>query len=920
MRTSTPLAFLLAAALLATGGMAVPPAEASPKPMAVTERTLAPGGVVVARLANGLTVIVKPTRSAPVVCVRAYVRAGGIYEGEYLGCGISHLCEHLVAKGALSADDPRGDAGKIGQTRTIVSDIGGQSNASTGLAWTQYYISAAAGKAHDCIDLIAGWMARAAIEPEDFRREHGVVQRELELGKDDPDRQMWYAHAAAAFGTHPAAVPVIGYKKPLQKLTLEDVRRYHRRMYVPDNMVFVVVGDVDAEAALGRTRKAFARFARGRVADLSLPEIRPLSGVIRTVRPHADLKESLQEISFQSIPLLHEDLYALDVLGTILGSGETSRLNSKVRRQRRLVTSISCGSWTPSWGKGIFTISFRAAPDKADAAEKAVLDELRGVVAKGVTAAELARAKRQMAADFVYAQQSVESVSRRLGTDYLTTGDVSFSRNYTKRVQAVTADQVHRMARKYLTFDRMVITRLVPPEKFAATAAVGKVGAGSVTRTFRLRNGLRVVLHATDSVELAAMAFATKGGLLAEDQETNGLGSLMATLSTKGAGERSAEEIAEFFARAGGSISGSCGNNTMYWQASCLDDSFEPALAIFADVIQRPSFPEKELEILRPMHLAAIDRIEQDWFSELMRHFRGEFFGDAPYAMLSPGRRKVVQAATVKDLAAHHKTYVRGGNSVLAIFGHFDAAAAEKRIRRLFEPLPGGHVNLVIPPARTVRRSGETHVLTTQKKVAGVIVAAPGMKVDNLEDRFAITVLDTIISGYRLPGGWLHNELRGKQLVYVVHAYNWMGLAPGAFIVYAAGQPEKAPEVVRIIRRNLRRAAGYTPTQKEIDKAVNTILTADLLGNQSMASLAMSAALDELYGFGHDFRSKLEGHYARVTPADVARVARKYLSGGCVTVVATPKPELMKRAGKPKRRPPASAPSRPADAPARDAP
>jgi zinc protease len=904
------LSMLLTAAL-AIAGCAAPsepaalpttaPAKAEPAPLKVVQRADAPGGAVVARLENGLTVIVKPVHTAPVVCVRAYVRAGGLYEREYLGCGISHLCEHLVAKGALSEEAPGAEGAKIDQTRSIVSDIGGQSNASTSLACTQYYISAAAGKAMDCIDLVAGWMAHARIEAEDFRREHGVVQRELELEKDDPARQMWQAHAGDVFGGHPAGVPVIGYAEPLRKLTPEDVRTYHRRMYVPENMVFVVVGDVDGGAALGRAARAFAGFARTRVPELSLPEVRPLPGATRTVRPHGELKEVMQEISFQTVELLHADLHALDVLSTILGAGESSRLVSKLRRERRLVTSVSCASWTPSWGKGVFNVSFRAAPQNADEAERAVFDELRAVVEKGVTAAELARAKRQMIADFVYAQQSVESISAQLGGDYLATGDVTFSRSYTKRVEAVTAEQVHQAARRYFTFDRVAITRLVPPEQFAATAGGAKAGATSTTRTFRLPNGLRVVLHATDAVELVALAFATRGGLLVEGEATNGLGSLMTALSTKGAGGRSAEEIAEFFAQAGGGISGECGNNTFLWQASCLDDSFEKALAIFADVIQRPAFLPQELDILRPMQLAAIDRVQQSWFSELMQRFRGEFFGRTPYGMLSIGRKEVVKATSVEELAAHHRRCIRGGSSVLAIFGHFDPAAAEALVRRHFEPLPAGQVDLAIPPARKVAEAGELHLLRTQKKVAAVLVAASGMKVDNLQDRFAITVLDTIISGYELPGGWLHNELRGKQLVYVVHAYNWMGLAPGAFLVYAAGQPEKAPEVLRIIQQNLRRAARYTPTQQEIDRAVNTILTADLLGNQSMGSLAMSAALDELYGFGHDFRNKLESHYVKVTPADVARVARKYLSGGYVTVVTTPKPELIKQ-GQPEAR------------------
>ena len=123
-------------------------------------------------------------------------------------------------------------------------------------------------------------------------------------------------------------------------------------------------------------------------------------------------------------------------------------------------------------------------------------------------------------------------------------------------------------------------------------------------------------------------------------------------------------------------------------------------------------------------------------------------------------------------------------------------------------------------------------------------------------------------------------------------------LAPGGFITYAAGDPQKAPEILSIIKKNLRKAAGYTPTEAEIKRAVNVILTADLLRTQSMSSLAMSAATDELYGFGYDFRGKLEKIYSKITPADVSAVGKKYLSGGYFTAISTPSPELVESNGK----------------------
>ncbi len=859
-------------------------------PLTVIERSVSSGGEVTAKLSNGLVVIVKPVRTAPVVCVQSYVRAGGLYEREWLGCGISHLVEHLVAEGA-EHDMGAGTAEEAKQTSDRVQEIGGQSNAYTSMDHTCYYISAAAGKTNDCIDLIADWMARPEITQEDFDREHGVVQRELELGKDDPDRQMWQMFSDAAFGTHPAAVPVIGLAGPLSRLTRDDVLAYHARMYVPQNMIFVVVGDVDAEAVLDRCCEAFAGFESGKLPDLTLPEVQPTSGVRRIVCRHKEMKQVEETIGFHTIPLLHKDLYALDVLSYILSEGRSSRLVDKLDRRMKLVVSISSGSWTPSWGAGQFEISFRCEPQNVAAAEQAVLDELRSVIENGVTEEELARAKRQKHADMVYSQQTADSQAKTLATDYMSTGDIEFTRNYTRLIQSVTAEQVQLAAAKYFDFSNMIIARMVPADTETKAGDVKAVANGKA-EFFTLAGGLRVILQPTDA-GLVSMSYVSRGGLLLEDDKTNGLGNLMASLSTRGAGERTAEDIDKFFANAGGGISGSCGNNSFYWQATVLDDSFATALEILADVVQRPAYTQKELDIIRPKLLAALDSIGEDWGSELQKYFREQFFTNSPYGMLTLGNADVIKSATIEQIKAWHKKCTGAENSVLAIYGSFDPAGMKEKLEKLFPPAAAQQISLPDVAQRKVAEGGELHVLKTQKQIAAVMVAVPGMKVTDLEDCFAINVLDTIISGYQLPAGWLHNELRGKQLVYVVHAYNWAGLEPGAFCVYAAGQPENARQVVDIIKKNLARAASYTPSQKEIDQAVNVILTAELLGNQDMSSLAMSAALDELYGFGYDFRRKLEGYYRKITPADVRRVGEKYLGAAPVVVVTTPDPELL---------------------------
>jgi len=896
MRTFSKYSFfvVLFVAVWAAAQSATP---TRPAPLSIAEHSSTADGTIVATLSNGLTVIVKAKRTSPVVTVRAYVRAGGLYEREWLGCGLSHLTEHLVAKGAVHDMGEGMTAKQAKQTSDRVTAIGGQSNAYTSMAMTCYYISAASGKTNDCIDLISDWMARPEITVEDFRREHGVVQRELEMGKDSVTRQFWYHHMANCFRTHPAAVPVIGYAAPLSKLTRRDVIDYHGRMYVPQNMVICIVGDVKGEAVLKRACRALAGFARRRTPDLTLPEVPHFTGVRRMVCRHKAIKETMEAIAFQTIPLVHRDLYALDVLAYVLTRGGSSRLIRAIQRQQRLVTSINAGSWTPQWGRGVFDIQFRCEPNKADAAERAIFDQLKAIVDKGVTAEELQRAKRQKIADFVYSRQTADSIASSLATDYLSTGDVNFSRNYTKHIQAVTAEQVHQAARKYFNFDAMAITRMSPKAPAAATSAP-HAHQKHARRVFRLTNGMCVILQPAEA-GLVSMVYVTRGGVLAETGKTNGLGRLMAAMSTRGTKNYSAKKIDEFFDRAGGSISGKSGNNSFYWQATVLKDSSAEAMAIFADVILQPKFTKKELEILRPIMLSNIKKVDEDWTEQLHKFFRSKFFAASAYHMVPTGQEKVVKGATVKQIRKFHRKNIAGAKkSVLAVFGEFDPEKLTGQIEKLFDAniTAAKSIEVISKPRTLVSPDApaKLHVLKTDNKQAGIIVAAGGMTIDNVRDRLAMNVLDTVISGYNLPSGWLHTELRGKRLVYVVHAYNWAGLKPGAFVTYAGCEPQNAKQVVKIILKNLRRAAKYTPTQKEIDLAVNSILTAEVLQSQTMGDLAMSAALDELYGLGHDFHKKQEKLYRAITPKDVAAVAKRYLSGGFAVFVTTPRPELVK--------------------------
>ena len=468
-------------------------------------------------------------------------------------------------------------------------------------------------------------------------------------------------------------------------------------------------------------------------------------------------------------------------------------------------------------------------------------------------------------------QQSVESQAATLGSDYLSTGDAAFSADYTRRIQAVTAEQVRDVAQRYFTSDRMVVTRVTPPAAGAATLPAEARARPAPAEVFTLPNGLRVILQplpAGGGRGLVAMAMVTEGGLLLEDEQTNGLGSVMMALSTKGAGHLSADEIAKAFH----TISGECGNNTFFWQATVLDDQFLQALEVFGEVVLHPTFAPKELDILRPAQLAAIERVDQEWNSRLNKVFREQFFTGSPVRDAAGGRKDVVAAATAEQLAAHHRRCIKAGGSVLAICGQFDPAcgpAGGGADLRRHAPRARGHAAAATAPRRAQRES--RYVVTVpDQPVAGVIVARAGH--EGLRRRRPPGHRRAGHDHQRLPAAL---RLAARRAARASAWSTWStrttgpGLRPGRSSPSRPASRPTPARVIAIIKDDLAKAASYLPTQQEVDEAVNVILTAEMLENQSAASLAMSSALDELYGLGYDWRRRM-----------VAAVPRGHAAGG----------------------------------------
>ncbi|MDP6058379.1 MAG: pitrilysin family protein, partial [Pirellulaceae bacterium] len=264
-------------------------------------------------LPNRLLVIAQELQTAPVVSAQVWIKTGSIYEQDNAGAGLSHFLEHLVSGGTTKN---RSEA----ESNAILGSIGAQTNAGTGLSTVQYYVNTTAAHAAEAIELLSDWMQHSVISGDEFHRERDVIQREFQMGQGDPRRVLWKLTQTARYRFHPARYPTIGYLDEFLRIGRDEIYEFYRLMYVPNNMVFVVVGAIDKQQIVDQIARLWADSKPGDLPDLKFP-IEPPLVEARHLAGTADIKKSRLRLAWPGTRLGADGDYALDLLGVVLGQG-----------------------------------------------------------------------------------------------------------------------------------------------------------------------------------------------------------------------------------------------------------------------------------------------------------------------------------------------------------------------------------------------------------------------------------------------------------------------------------------------------------------------------------------------------------------------------------------------------------------------
>jgi zinc protease len=437
------------------------PAAAAPVPAANTATTadalkVTPPKLEVRehKLANGLDLLMYEDHSVPVATVDVWYHVGSKDEKKGRS-GFAHLFEHLMFKGSANLGPE--------EHKNFISSIGGRYNATTDFDRTLYFQTFPSNYLERVLWMEADRMRSLDISDENFKSERDVVKEERRLRVDNPPfGRLLEVVLDKTYTTHPYRIDTIGSMADLDAATVEDVRAFHSVYYVPNNATLVVAGDLNPEQTIRWAEKYFGDIPQGKPIPREIAKEPAQAAERRAVDYHPNTPLPAVVITYHVPEAVSRDIYALQVAGNILSSGESSRLYRRMVYEKQMAVEAG-GETIVLEDPGVFFFfSILQGGQKPEDGEKellAAVDRLRG---EPVSGAELVKAKNQFISQLVFGRQTGHDKADAIGYSKVILGDLSLVNRQLAEYQRVTAADVQRVANAYFKPENRTVVYMLP--------------------------------------------------------------------------------------------------------------------------------------------------------------------------------------------------------------------------------------------------------------------------------------------------------------------------------------------------------------------------------------------------------------------------------------------------------------------------
>ena len=851
------------------------------------------------RLDNGLTVILRESHRAPVASFWVWYRVGARNEVPGI-TGISHWTEHMLFKGT-----PTFPPGTIFRT---VNKHGGSLNGFTWIDYTAYFETLPASHILLGADIEADRMQHAVFDPAEVHGERTVILSEREGNENQPTFYLREEVNAAAFKAHPYGQGVIGFTSDLHQITRDDLYRHYRTYYVPNNATVVAVGDFDSHAMLAEIERRFGGIAQGDDPPPVRTQEPAQQGPRRiTVRRPAPTATMLAV--FHAPDAANPDTPALLVLDTVLSGGKSpgfgggGGMGRSSRLYRSLVASGLASSAGSSLGLTIdpylFSVSATLIPTTEPArVEDVVRQELARLREEAVPADELARAVKQMRAQFAYAGESVASQAYWLGSLQTVAPEIDPD-DLIERAARTTPDHLLRVARAYLDLEQATIGWLEP------TAAAGGAASPDVhpvalrphlfsdghpdasgapaaprldLRTRRTANGITLVGHHDPTSRAIVVAVRLEAGAIA-DGAVAGLARFTGQTMARGTARRSFAELNEELDGLGAAIGVGVGRDQVDVSGKALVEDADRLVELMAEVVLQPTFPPDEIERVREQSLTALRQLLNDTRAQAEHGLHLALYPEGhPYRHRALGTDQTLTAIRRDDLVAFHASHYQPDRAIVATSGGLPVEAAWELIEQHFggwqtaNPAPEVVIPSVDPPPALIRRDEQIPGKTQADLALGLPTL---MRHDPEYD--ALRMANLVLGRLGMMGR-LGASVRERQgMAYYVYSSLEAGLGRGLWTAHAGVNPVNVDRALASIREEIERMRSGLVDEDELADARNYLIGSLPLGLESSDAIAGTALDIVFYDLGLDYIERLPERIDAVTREAMRAAVERYL-------------------------------------------
>ena len=809
------------------------------------------------RLDNGLRLIIHEDHKAPIVAVNIWYHVGS--KNEVKGkTGFAHLFEHLMFNGSENYND---------EFFKPFERVGATSmNGTTYFDRTNYFENVP----NTALDM-ALWMESdrmghmlGAITQERLDEQRGVVQNEKRQGDNQPYGMVQYHLLEGIFPEdHPYSWSTIGSMEDLDSASLEDVHKWFKKYYGPNNAVIVIAGDVQSDQVFEKVKKYFG-------------DIKPSAPVDKmkewTVRLDTDKREIIRDDVPQikihkawggpSFRNLDSDI--LQLADLILTSGKTSRLYNRLVYKDQIATDVDSYQFSGDIG-GFYYIEASVQPNgDHELVKKAINEELERFLKDGPSKSEMRRAKMKLRSSFLRGLEKVGGFGGKsdiLAQNAVYTGDPGYYKKSLEIIEDASREDIMSVANKWLSRGTYNL-EVHPTEKLVSNEEGVDRSSVPVTETFpeskfikfqkeALSNGLNLVVAKQENIPIVSFNLLLDAGYAADQYSAPGTSSMVMSMLDEGTEKMDALEISDRASEIGAIISSGAGIDTSSVSMNALRENLDDSLKLYSEIILEPSFPDRELERIRNQKLAQIQQEKNQPFGIALRVLPELLYGEShaySLPLTGSGTEESVMQIDRQSLINYHNEWFKPNNATMIIVGDVEMDQMKPMLEKHFKNWKSGIVPEKDIADVTVAKSDSVYLIDRPGSQQSIVLAANIAPGKGDSDDLAIESMNDVIGG-SFTSRINMNLREDKGWAYGARTTLLQTKGQRPFIAYAPVQTDKTAESIIEIKQELSEFLTTNPVTEDELQKVKDNNTLSLPGRWETVR-AISSDLSQIITYG----------------------------------------------------------------------